>query len=115
MDGRQRTVNPGLDSLETVHHGRVESRSPFHPEPRRDEDEVQETQVSFLIPWYLVGLRDARQARVDVLFFATDDSHCRYPESTDMPNMTPSRRPTVDLIFNNNDGRRQLKHLPYRA
>ena len=70
-----RTVDPGLDGLEAVHHGRVEAGGPFNAQAGGHEDEVQEAQVGFLVPWVGVGLSDPRQARVDVLFFGANDCH----------------------------------------
>ena len=61
--GRQ-TLNPCLDGLKTVHHGRVESRSPLDAERRRDQDEVQKPQVSFLDPAHIVGFGNLDQARL---------------------------------------------------
>jgi hypothetical protein len=62
--------------LEAVHHGRVKARCPLHPESGGDEDEVQKPEIGFLVPWLGVGLRNARQPGVDVLFFGSDDRHC---------------------------------------
>jgi hypothetical protein len=69
------TCNPGLDSLQTVHHGRVKPAGPLNAEGRGDEDKVQEPQVRFLVPYLLVPLSNALQAWFDMLFLSAQDGH----------------------------------------